>query len=79
MSKNHYYVTCPDCGANLDPGETCDCKVNNDVFYLCDRRKCHKCSYPECKHTQDITHAKNFTVTGIDSVYFEEDDYECQE
>ena len=21
-----YYHTCPDCGANLDPGETCDCK-----------------------------------------------------
>lgn len=20
-----YYHTCPDCGANLDPGETCDC------------------------------------------------------
>jgi hypothetical protein len=25
MSK---YVTCPDCGANLDPGEQCDCKHN---------------------------------------------------
>ena len=21
-----FYDTCPDCGANLDPGETCDCK-----------------------------------------------------
>lgn len=21
-----YYRTCPDCGAHLDPGETCDCK-----------------------------------------------------
>ena len=20
-----YYVTCPHCGANLDPGERCDC------------------------------------------------------
>lgn len=20
-----YYRVCPDCGANLDPGETCDC------------------------------------------------------
>ena len=36
-------------------------------------------SYPECKHTQDITHAKNFTVSGVDDLYFEEDDYECQE
>lgn len=21
-----YYHTCPDCGANLDPGEKCDCE-----------------------------------------------------
>ena len=21
-----YYRTCPHCGANLDPGETCDCQ-----------------------------------------------------
>lgn len=22
-----YYRTCPRCGANLDPGETCDCQI----------------------------------------------------
>ena len=22
----HYYHTCPNCGANLDPGERCDCE-----------------------------------------------------
>ena len=22
-----YFKTCPDCGANLDPGERCDCKT----------------------------------------------------
>ena len=22
------YHTCPDCQANLDPGEKCDCKMN---------------------------------------------------
>lgn len=21
-----YYITCPDCGCNLDPGEKCDCQ-----------------------------------------------------
>ena len=21
-----YYTTCPHCGANLDPGERCDCR-----------------------------------------------------
>ena len=25
-----YGWTCPDCGANLDPGEKCDCKENKD-------------------------------------------------
>lgn len=24
--KHTYYHTCPKCGANLDPGETCDCQ-----------------------------------------------------
>lgn len=24
-----YYKTCPDCGANLDPGERCDCSGGN--------------------------------------------------
>ncbi len=29
MGKS-YYHTCPDCGANLDPGERCtDCTDNN--------------------------------------------------
>ncbi len=23
-----YYRTCPSCGANLDPGEVCDCRTN---------------------------------------------------
>lgn len=27
--------------------------------YLCDRKKCAGCSYPTCKHTTDINHAKN--------------------
>lgn len=26
MSKR-YYGTCPHCGANLDPGERCDCRA----------------------------------------------------
>ena len=29
------------------------------VSYLCDREKCENCSYPECKHTFDVFHAKN--------------------
>ncbi len=26
MKHQHYYLTCPYCGANLDPGERCDCE-----------------------------------------------------
>lgn len=26
MKKMRYYHTCPCCGANLDPGERCDCE-----------------------------------------------------
>ncbi len=31
-----YYNTCPECGANLDPGEPCDCmaeKEKREMFY----------------------------------------------
>lgn len=28
--KPSYYHTCPYCGANLDPGESCDCQKDND-------------------------------------------------
>ena len=26
-----YFWCCPDCGANLDPGERCDCRENRKV------------------------------------------------
>lgn len=26
-----YYHTCPHCGANLDPGENCDCNSNEYI------------------------------------------------
>ena len=25
-----YYKTCPECGANLDPGEQCDCQEDEE-------------------------------------------------
>lgn len=34
------------------------------IIYLCDRKKCNNCSYPMCKHTSDINHAKNFKYDG---------------
>lgn len=35
-----------------------------DILYLCDRKKCEMC-HPECAHTNDITHAANFTQEKI--------------
>ena len=26
-----YYRTCPDCGANLDPGEQCTCQTDEET------------------------------------------------
>lgn len=36
--------------------------MSSKILYLCDRRKCKMCSYPECKHTSDPLHAKNFYI-----------------
>ncbi len=33
-NRNPYYDTCPDCGANLDPGERCDCDTPVPVLTL---------------------------------------------
>ena len=30
------------------------------LLFLCDRKACAKCCYPQCKHTQDLEHARNF-------------------
>ena len=30
------------------------------IIFLCDRKACPDCSYPECKHTSNIEYAKNF-------------------
>ena len=46
-------------------------------LYLCDRRACNHCS-PECRHTTDITHAKNFEL-GIDGVTMVEKVYKMED
>ena len=33
-----------------------------NVLYLCDRKACKKCSFPQCCHTTDIRHATNFSM-----------------
>lgn len=34
MRKSSYYRSCPDCGANLDPGEHCDCGEEKESIAL---------------------------------------------
>lgn len=29
-----YYCTCPHCGANLDPGEVCDCQIGAALLLI---------------------------------------------
>lgn len=48
--KRNYYQTCPYCGANLDPGERCDCDEQatdtqpgpEDVTEKCERTNTQK-------------------------------------
>ena len=35
-----------------------------NVLYECDRRACDRCN-PECHHTNNIRHAKNFQLSPI--------------
>lgn len=44
-------------------------KIIKKVLYICDRRACNKCN-PECMHTNDISHAKNFEL--LDDVFVEQ-------
>ena len=47
--------------------------VDKQVVYLCDRRQCERCTYPECKHTCDLEHAENFTRVDKDKWMEKED------
>lgn len=48
-------------GIDVKKCNECDFKNREEeVAYLCDRKQCEVCCYPECSHTTDICHAKNF-------------------
>lgn len=44
----NYYHTCPDCGANLDPGEKCDCR-EEDINARCELQNSQTPIQPEHK------------------------------
>lgn len=48
-------------------------KRENKIMFICDRKKCVMCN-EECKHTTDISHAKNFIKIPPDGYYWEEDE-----
>ena len=47
-------------------------KQINPIVFLCDRRACEKCSFPQCKHTFNIKHAKNFECSP-NEIYIEKE------
>lgn len=36
-----------------------------NILFLCDRKACEKCSYPTCRHTTELEHARNFAPVGF--------------
>lgn len=36
-----------------------------NILFLCDRKACEKCSYPQCRHTPEMEHARNFAPAGF--------------
>lgn len=60
----------------LLPNSVSRAKERN-ILFLCDRKACEKCSYPQCRHTPELEHAKNFAPAGFtkrtDGVYVEQD------
>ncbi len=51
-----YYVTCPLCGANLDPGERCDCSHTAPGGHLSENR-----TSTETKPVRKANGCKKFT------------------
>ena len=47
------------------------------ILFLCDRKACEKCSYPTCRHTPELEHARNFAPAGFtkrtDGVWVEQE------
>lgn len=45
----------------------------SDVLYVCDLNRCsEKCSFPDCRYTTDVTHARNFSYDGVADAWYED-------
>lgn len=60
----------------LLPSSVSRAKERN-ILFLCDRKACEKCSYPQCRHTPELEHARNFAPAGFtkrtDGVWVEQE------
>ena len=60
----------------LLPNSVSRAKERN-ILFLCDRKACEKCSYPQCRHTPELEHARNFAPAGFtkrtDGVWVEQE------
>lgn len=65
--------------AECEPCEDCEQTPCDEahpalhVLYICDRRRCDTCN-PECNHTDDVRHAKNFEVQPCGGYIAEQED-----
>lgn len=55
-----------------------------DILYVCNMTKCgEQCSFPDCRYTTDVAHARNFAYDGVADVWYEDPTKEqfpiCQE
>lgn len=48
-----YFWTCPYCGANLDPGEHCECQEQEDI-----NRRYHRHNKQLIKNMEDATNGE---------------------
>lgn len=54
--RNTYFVTCPFCGSNLDPGERCDCQNESEVKTMTPEEKARQ---TRKKHTESRKRKEN--------------------
>lgn len=72
FKKNNAQIGSVTFGVDVKKCSECDKANSHLVAYICDRKQCNNCSFPECRHTFDINHAANF-INVIDNVWGERD------
>ena len=58
-------------GIDVKKCHECEYKNQDRIWYLCDRQACKNGCNPDCEHTSDIRHAKNFKDLINNGTYWE--------